>query len=374
MKNKEKLYALSEEEYKSEIKPNFLNQNLEKQKESIPNPCDFFLKLTDGRLFEKYAIEYTKKILLNFSNNNFSFKENQTFNFYDLVQIFANSEHSEDQTKLFEEIINLKSNAKDGKKLNNAEGDFDFIINNIKGNEINKAIKKYKYNIINCFRKEITAQNYNIICEIKKDIFRQIYKSSDDIERQFTKYQKIITLLSSEPNLGEIKKQINIEKNNKLIFCVITNGDYQLFDYMTRVICFNKKYSQENYSEEECREQLPQHYKIFTLFKNLNIPILIIFVPKPYNLCEFKPKVYKDFEKQIQMLTAVVASNTEKIAELTKKLEDKEKKKSKNENEIENQKEIICGKKRKRSKDKKGEGDKKKSGSILEEDNDSDND
>lgn len=61
MKNKEKLYALSEEEYKSEIKPNFLNQNLEKQKESIPNPCDFFLKLTDGRLFEKYAIEYTKK-------------------------------------------------------------------------------------------------------------------------------------------------------------------------------------------------------------------------------------------------------------------------------------------------------------------------
>ena len=184
----------------------YINKNKKEIKNKIlnlPHPKDYPFSMNDGRLFQKFSIEYIKNILL---KNNFSkCSENIPFNFFEYIQIFTESEHTETQKKLFQDIIGFK-NSKAQFQDYMFSGDFDMVINSISGEKLMKAINEFSYNIYlypgNTIEENV---NYCIIGEIKKDFFEEIKKI--EIIKQFNKYQKILELLSSEPNLNKLKKK-----------------------------------------------------------------------------------------------------------------------------------------------------------------------
>ena len=179
------------------------SKKIEKQIKELPNPKDFPLSMSDGRLFQKFAIEYIKNILLN--NYKGKISENISFNFFEYVQTFTESDHSKLQNKIFRDIISLK-NEKAQSQDYMFSGDFDMVINSISGKDIINAKNKFKYSFYQYPGKDINAEkNYCVIGEIKKDFYVEIKK--DEIKKQFTKYSKILKLLSSKPNLNKLKKK-----------------------------------------------------------------------------------------------------------------------------------------------------------------------
>ena len=69
----------------------FFHSNNIKIKEKIselPNPKDYPSSMSDGRLFQKFAIEYIKNIL--FKGFNCKFSENIAFNFMELFNSLLN--------------------------------------------------------------------------------------------------------------------------------------------------------------------------------------------------------------------------------------------------------------------------------------------
>ena len=109
--------------------------------------------------------------------------------------------------------------------------EFDLIIYTLKGSDILKDLNRYKYNLYHYPGKEINEDlNYRVIWEIKTNFFRQIKDAN--VQKQFKKYKIILEILSSKPNLENIKKKIGLNGKNQLIFILVTDGDFFQFDYM----------------------------------------------------------------------------------------------------------------------------------------------
>lgn len=289
----------------NEIMSDFTNYSITNKKElknkikNIPNPKDFPSSMSEGRLYQKFAIEYIKKILL--MNNNCKFSENITFNFFEYVQIFTESDHSTLQKQIFQDLISLK-NEKAQSQDYIFFGEFDLVISSIPGLDIMNAMNNFKYNIYQYPGKEIKKEdNYCIIGEIKKDFFEEIKK--EEIKKQFNKYAKIFQLLSSKPNLNKLKKKMGIDENNKLLFLVVTDGNYYYFDFMRHII---KKFKEETHSDIDS-DKLPYYFKIFD-FLNSIVPVLLIFVPRILDdnkgifSSKYEQKIISDLKKEIKGL------------------------------------------------------------------------
>lgn len=315
--------------------------------QNLPHPKDYPFSMSDGRLFQKFATEYIKNILL---KNHFSkCSENIPFNFFEYVQIFTESEHTETQKKLFQDIIAFK-NSKAQSQDYMFSGDFDMIINSISGQNIMEAINEFTYNIYlypgNTIERNV---NYCIIGEIKKDFFEEIKKI--EVIKQFTKYQKILELLSSEPNLNKLKKRIGLSENNKFIFFMVTDGNYNNFDYMIHM----KKSYQEDIHSDKDSDKLPKYLKVFNSLNSV-VPVVLIFVPRTLDdnkgiyVSQREKNTFSRFTKEIETLKENQEKMQKQIAQLLgKKRKKKRFKKWKN---IDNDKE-------EKSKEMKKEDEKK---------------
>ena len=199
---------------------------------NVTNPILFEKVIDDGIAFQKYASDYIKNIL--FKDIKLNFSEGVDFDFHDFTKIFTKS-FSLAQHSLFYEIIGLKY-PKENEQY--SSGDFDLIFNGIKGEDITKIMKLYPSNILKSNKTPLDNNlTYNIIFKIKKSYMNQLkYK---DNRKQLTKYCKIINLLSLEPELKEIKNKLNIFNTNKLIFAMVTNGDYKY--YVNNKLLIDKK-------------------------------------------------------------------------------------------------------------------------------------
>ena len=137
--------------------------------------------------------------------------------------------------------------------------------------------------------------------KLKKIFFAEIKK--DEIKKQFTKYSKILRLLSSEPNLSELKKRIGLNADNNLLFFVVTDGNYFNFEYMRHI---KKKFKEDIHSDKDS-DKLPNYFKIFDLISSI-IPVMLIFVPRTLddNLGTFssksEQKIIENLQKEIQTL------------------------------------------------------------------------
>ena len=266
--------------------------------------------------------EYIKNII--FEKMNLKFKEKIEFNFFDYINIFTKSEHSKEQKELLEKIICFK----DGKILENEylnSRDFDLIIDTLKGRDILKALNTHKYNLFHYPGKEINEDlNYCIICKIKTNFFRQI--KDINVRKQFKKYKIILKLLSSKPNLENIKNKIGLNGKNELIFMLVTDGDFFQFDYM--------RYSLFKFKEDYNTDDNTKKYKIPCYLKNieeiskLNITILLLFVPRTL---DDKSKVYKHkhitkMEKEIIELKDEIKRLNEKVDKINETLKMNKKK------------------------------------------------
>ena len=121
--------------------------------------------MSDGRLFQKFAIEYIKNIL--FKGYNCNFSENIAFNFMEYIQLFTESEHSEQQNKLYQEIIALKNEKAQPQDYMHS-GDFDMIINSISGQDLKNVMEQFQFNFYQIPGVSIEENvNYCIIMEIK---------------------------------------------------------------------------------------------------------------------------------------------------------------------------------------------------------------
>lgn len=99
--------------------------------------------MSDGRIFQKFSIEYIKNIL--FKNYNCSLSENIPFNFFQYVQTFTESAHSKLQNEIFHDIISLKNEKNSQDYM--LSGDFDMLINSISGNDLKSAMNKFQLNV-----------------------------------------------------------------------------------------------------------------------------------------------------------------------------------------------------------------------------------
>ena len=137
--------------------------------------------------------------------------------------------------------------------------------------------------------------------KLKKIFFAEIKK--DEIKKQFTKYSKILRLLSSEPNLSELKKRIGLNADNNLLFFVVTDGNYFNFEYMRHI----KKKFKEDIHSDKYSDKLPNYFKILDLISSI-IPVMLIFVPRTLddNLGTFssksEQKIIENLQKEIQTL------------------------------------------------------------------------
>ena len=238
---------------------------------NIPNPKDYPNSMKDRRLFEKYSIEYIKNIL--FKEYNCIFSENIPFNFLDYVKIFIGSNHSEQQTKIFQNIIALKN-----KKAQSEDyiyfGDFDMVIDSISGKNIINAMDKFKSNFYEYSGDLINNEdNYCIIGEIKRDFFEEIKK--EEIKKQFYKYAEILKLLSTNPNLIQLKKRIGINENNKLIFAIVTDGNYNNFEYFRHI---KKKFEEDIHTDNDIN--CYPNFLISLDILSTVIPVIVIFIPR----------------------------------------------------------------------------------------------
>ena len=319
---------------------------IEEKIENIPNPYDFGEKLTNGDLFAKYAIQYLKTTLFS-EMKNLVFAEKKQFNFYQYVETFSKSKFTKMQLELFNAILGLtikkkkKQNENEEneneeeeneneenenenepnekkKKIDQAIGDLDFIVSNIDGTDLKNIMKKYKYNIFNCNQVYIENKKYDFIFEIKTDLSKNI---STDIFRQFKKFIRIIKFMNIEPINREIRKKIDIFDNNKIALGIITNGDFSQFDLMTQFTGIVKAYSGEDF--DDFKEFFKKKYtkKFFSLFKKLNFPVLLIYVPKMFELTEFKPRYVKDMEKLKKEMNDKYESLTKQFQSLREELQ-----------------------------------------------------
>ena len=306
----------------------YIHRNKKKIKNIIsklPNPKDFPSSMSDGRLFQKFAIEYIKNIL--FKNYNYSFSENIPFNFFQYVQTFTESDHSKLQNEIFHDIISLKD-----EKANSPDymfsGDFDMVINSISSNDVKRAMNKFKFNIYQYPGCSIQDNaNYCIIGEIKKDFYDEIKK--DEIKKQFNKYVKIFQLLSSKPNLYKLKKRIGINETNNLLFVVVTDGNFYNFEYMRHI---RKKFQEDIHSDRDL-DQLPNYFKIFDIISSI-IPLLLIFVPRTL-----------DDNKGLYISQGIQKTILDLKNEI-KNLRDNQKKMEQNQKEMEQKIALLLGKKR----------------------------
>ena len=315
---------LSDNETISSNYSKYVNENEEElinKIKDIPNPKDFPSSMSNGRLYQKYAIEYIKNILL--KEYQIKISENINFNFFEYVQIFTESDHSRLQNKIFQELISLKDEQAQSQDYM-FFGDFDMIISSISGLNLVNAKKKFKSNIYlypgNKIKKD---DNYCIIGEIKKDFFGEIKK--EEIKKQFNKYSKIFQLLSSEPNLFKLKKRMGIDENNKLLFLVVTDGNYYNFEFMRHII---KKFKEEPHSEIDS-DKLPNYFKIFDSFSSI-VPVLLIFVPRTLDdtkgifLSKWEQKLNKEIEKLKDYQEGMEQKHKKEIMQMNQKMEQME--------------------------------------------------
>ena len=185
--------------------------------------------------------------------------------------------------------------------------------------------------------------NYCMIGEIKKDFYKEI--KIDEVKKQFRKYSKILKLLSSEPNLNKIKKRIGINENNKLIFFIVTNGNYYNFEYMRHI---RKNYKEDIHSEKDSK-MFPDYFQIFDLISFI-VPVLLIFVPR--TLDDNNEIFTSKSERQI------ISSLNNEIKDLKNKMKKMEQEQQNKINQLEQQIEVMkkqitqfLGKKRKKIKD-----------------------
>ena len=290
---------LTEEENMSRYKA-YIKDNAEELKEKlmiITNPTDYPLSMTDGSLFHKFSIEFIKNII--FSKKGSKYKENIQFNFFGYIKLFTESRHSGNQKRLFEKIISFKEEKASPNDYMNM-GDFDLIIESIKGENIINSLIRHKYNIYHYPGKEIEKEKtYCVLCQIKFNYFKQI--SDVNVKKQFKKYKLILELLSSEPNLGKIKRKIGMSEKNELIFMLATNGDFYQFDYMRY---YSKKFKDDINTDVEYSDNIPGYLKIIDEISKVNIPILVLFVPETLDNsgAVYKNKYIKKLEKDVKDL------------------------------------------------------------------------
>ena len=222
----------SEQDFNQITKSPDVKKEYNQYLEIIPNPSNYKKELDDGIIFQKYSSKYIKNIL--FKNLIFSYFENVDFDFNDYTKLFIQS-FSQDQCNLFCEIIGLRY-PKESEQY--ASGDFDLIFNGIKGKDINTVMESYPSNVFQSNKIQLqNEETYSIIFEIKKNYFTQLRKA--DIKKQLTKYNKILHLLSLRPELKDIKNRLKIT-NKKLIFSLVTNGEYKKF-FSRKFFFLNKK-------------------------------------------------------------------------------------------------------------------------------------
>jgi len=282
---------------KSPFCKNYIKENkikIEAKFKEMTYATDYPLSKTNGDLFAKFSIEYIKNII--FEKKSLKFKENAQFNFCDYIKLFTESEHTKNQKELFEEIIGFKDGkVKKDEYLNS--GDFDVIIDTVKGSDILNILTKNKFNIYHYPGEKIKEDaKYCVICEIKSYIFKQI--KDPNIQKQFRKYQKILKLLLSKPNLESIKDKIGLNQKNELLFMVATNCDYYQFDYLRFSAL---KFKEDNFSDVDTKYNIPGHLKNIDEISKLNIPVLLLFVPRTLddNGVIFKNKYVTKMEKVI---------------------------------------------------------------------------
>jgi hypothetical protein len=304
----------SDQGFKNYIKTN--NIIIQEKLTKIPYSTDYPCSMNDGKLFAKFSVEYIKNIIFNKKGS--KYKENIQFNFFSYVKLFTELEHTKRQKELFEKIINFQSEKADSNNYINC-GEFDLIIESIKGEDILNSLSKNKYNFYLYPGKEIkNNEKYCIISEIKLDFFQQI--KLDSTQKQFIKYASIIKLLSSTPNLGKIKKEIGLSEINDLIFMLATNGDFFQFDYMR----FSKMtYKEDNLTDVDKKYNIPGQLKYIEDISKLNIPVLLLFVPKTL---DDNGKIYKNrfvnhMEKEIISLKTEIQNLKKFKGEMNSKME-----------------------------------------------------
>ena len=345
-------------------------RKLKNKIENLPHPKDYPSSMRDGRLFQKFATEYIKNILLNgYKYNNLS--ENISFNFTDYLLTFTENEHSEEQSKLFLELIAFK-NKKAEPQDYMYSGDFDIVINSISGGAIKSIMKKFPSNFYEYQNNSISDNiNYCIIGEIKKDFYDEIKKV--EIQKQFNKYAKILELLTIKPNLNKLKKRIGIHENNDLLFAVVTEENYYNFDYMRHI----KKKFKEDILSDRGYDILPKCIQILNLISHI-VPVILIFIPRTLddNLgiisSKNERKAILDLKNTLKILIDGQEEMKKKLDDHQKQIDQQKIEAEKHKMEfIQYKKEIeekiykLIGRKRKKSKCKKkeeSENDKERKG------------
>ena len=265
------------------------NKNLSHQIENTPIPSGN--NLDDGNLFEKYSIIYVKNFM--FNKNDLKYKENIKFNFFENIELFTRLNYTNFQYKLFQDIIGFNS-----QKINYSCGELDLILNNIEGKFLNDKMTEFKFSFYKCNRLNIdNNKKYNILFEITKDIFKQCKEK----EKQLIKYKKILALLNSTPNPLELRKKLNFEEENKIALVLLTNGNYSDFDFYTKILGYNKNYQEDSNDEsfQFYEQKIDVIKKTFNLFKKVNFPVFVLYIPKIIENQEFKPKYVRDLEKKL---------------------------------------------------------------------------
>ena len=186
-----------------------------------------------------------------------------------------------------------------------------------------------------------------MIGEIKKDFFKDVKK--DEIVKQFLKYAKILKLLSTEPNLKNIKKKIGINENKKLLFAVVTDGNFYNFDYMRYRM---KKFREDAHSDKDI-ESFPDFGNLGII--SADIPVIIIFVPRTLDdnkgifVSKGENKIISELKDELKSLKKEIQEMQAQINELNGKIDQ------------------LLGRKRKdnddnveREEDKKSKGEEKK--------------
>jgi len=195
----------------------------------------------------------------------------------------------------------------------------DLIFNGIKGEDINKVISSYPSNVFQSNKTQIqNEKTYSIIFEIKKMYMKQLKKN--DIKKQITKYNKIFHLLSLQPELKEIRNRLKISNENKLIFSLVTNGEYKNFFNRKLLIDQKKKFKNDNLSDLEIKKSKTSFEEIMDSFDHIEIPVLIFFVPSLYQseLIENQQKNIVSMEKKLKEQNEIIKKQDKKLLEMQK--------------------------------------------------------
>ena len=111
------------------------------------------------------------------------------------------------------------------------EGEIDVVIDGVKGKQIKNGIKKFKSNIFIHSKSNMAYINDNeqfvVFAEVKMNYF-----NNQPINfNQLNNYKKLIKFLMSMDDNLCIKNKLNIKHGQKIIFLILTNGDYNHFSY-----------------------------------------------------------------------------------------------------------------------------------------------